>query len=470
MSAPRPPSAQGGTSSAPTILPWPVMAMEAALIYPLVAHWLAGPDGRAPLGPLAALVLLPLGYLAARHGPVRGVPLDRADVGIGLAFTLRLLAAPPTPAMMLAGPLLGPLEWLLGATLPALVGYGLWWRGRVLAEAELTADGVRDEFLIVGGVLLGVLVIFRDAAGITPLTSAAAVVGYLGSGLVAVGLARQEQAGLAPNAASGAVVAAATAVLLLASVGIVALLSPELAGIVLGLLGQALGALLWLLMLPLVWLLSWLQVRLPLATDLPMPAPPQAPPELAERPLPPEWVLQLIAIALAALGVIGIIVVAGALLWLVLTFLQRTEFRAGVRAPVAVEADGTPWQDARGLVGGLRGWLARLAGGARVAAHRRGSQAQDVRTAYRALLRWAEARGVVRAPAETPAELRRRLDELAPEGAPHFALLTDAYERARYGGAAAPADELARCRASLQALEALPPPQAIDKEVRGGRP
>src|SRR5581483_7407501 len=202
MSAPRPPSAQGGTSSAPTILPWPVMAMEAALIYPLVAHWLAGPDGRAPLGPLAALVLLPLGYLAARHGPIRGVPLDRADVGIGLAFTLRLLGAPPAPAMMLAGAVLGAVGWLLGATLPALIGYGLWWRGRALAEAELTADGVRDEFLIVGGVLLGVLVIFRDAAGITPLTSAAAVVGYLGSGLVAVGLARQEQAGLAPSAAS----------------------------------------------------------------------------------------------------------------------------------------------------------------------------------------------------------------------------------------------------------------------------
>jgi hypothetical protein len=185
---------------------------------------------RAPLGPPAALILLPLGYLAARHGPIRGVPVDRADVGIAAAFTLRLLTAPPTASVVQAGPLLGPLEWLLGAALPALVGFGLWWRGGALAEAELTADGVRDEFLIGGGVLLGVLVVFRDAAGITPVTSAVAVVVYLGSGLVAVGLARQEQAGLAPTAASGAVVATSTAVLLLASVGLVALLSPELAG------------------------------------------------------------------------------------------------------------------------------------------------------------------------------------------------------------------------------------------------
>src|SRR5205085_4562394 len=125
--------------------------------------------------------------------------------------------------------------------------------------------------------------------------------------------------------------------------------SPELAGVVLGLLGQALGALLWLLALPLVWLLSRLNVRLPLATDLPVPAPPQAPGELAERPLPPEWLLQAIGIVVAVLGVLGILVVAAALVWLALALLQRTDFRPGVRAPVAVEADGAPWQDARGL-------------------------------------------------------------------------------------------------------------------------
>jgi hypothetical protein len=441
------------------------MAMEAALVYPLVAHWLTGADGRAPLGPLAALVLLPLGYLAARHSPLRGVPVDRADVGIALAFTLRLLAAPPTPAVMQAGPLLGPLEWLFTALLPAILGGGLWWRGRVLADADLTTDGVRDEFLIVGGVLLGALVLFRDAAGITPLTSAVSVVAYLGSGLLAVGLARQEQAGLAPTAASGSVVAASTAVLLLASAGLVVLLSPDLAGLVLGLLGQAVGALLWLVTLPLAWLLARLQLRLPLATDLPVPVPPQAPGELTDRPLPPEWLLQVISAVIAVLGVAGIVLVAAVLIWLALALLQRTEFRGGVRAPVAVEADGTPWQDAWRLVGGLRGWLARFAGEARAVTRRPGSQVRDARGAYRALLRWARGQGVARGPAETPAEFRRRLDTQVPEGTLHYALLTTAYERARYGGAAAPDHEIARLRDSLQWLERVPPPRAPE---RGG--
>jgi Domain of unknown function (DUF4129) len=289
-----------------------------------------------------------------------------------------------------------------------------------------------------------------------------AVVAYLGSGLVAVGLARQEQAGLAPSAASAGVVAVSAAVLVLASMGLVALLSPELAGIILGLLGQALGAVLWLVALPLIWLLSRLNLRLPLATDLPMPAAPQAPGELPERALPPEWLLQVIGIVLAVLAVLGIVVVAAGLIWLLLALLQRTELRPGIRAPVAVEADGTPWQDARGLVGGLRGWLARLAGGARAASQRPGSQVRDARAAYRALLRWARKRGVVRAPAETPAEFRGRLDAQAPAGALHYALLTAAYERARYGGVVAPEADLACLRASLQALEQMPSPQPPD--------
>jgi hypothetical protein len=430
------------------------MAMEAALVYPLLANWLTA-GGGAPLGPLAALVLLPLGYLAARHGPIRGLDVARADVGFGLAFTLRLLAAPPTPAIIQAGPVLGPLEWLFRATLPALLALGLWWRGGALADAELTADGVRDEFLIVGGLLLGALVLFRDAAVISPLTSGLAVVVYLASGLVAVGLARQEQAGLTPTAASGGVVAAFTTVLLLASVGLVALLSPELAGLILGLFADALGALLGLLMLPLLWLFSWLQIRLPLATDLPMPAPPQPLPEPDERALPPEWLLQVIGAIVAVLGVLGIVVVAAALIWLVLALLQRTDFRPGIRTPVAVEADGTPWQDAQGLVGGLGAWLARLAGGARAATQRPGAQVRDARGAYRALLRWARERGVVRAPAETPAEFRRRLDRHVPAGGAHYAFLTTAYERARYGGVAAPEAEVARLRASLEALASL---------------
>ncbi len=440
---------------------WALMVMEAALVLPLLSVWLAAPEGRVALGPIVGLAMLPLGYFAVRRVPIRGHAMHRWPVALGTAYALRLLVSLPlvlqAPPPAVAPPLWW-LNWLLGAVLPAGLGYALWWRGASLAEAELTVDGVRNEFVLAGGGLFVMLAVIRDTAGIGPIASGFAVVGFLCAGLVAVGLARQHEAGLVPTPGSSALVAGSALLLLGGGVALVLALSPDLAGAVLTLLSNGVGLLLWLLMLPLLALFSWLQLRFPLPQDLsPMPADalPGEPPEHLRLP---EWLVDLIAFAMGTLGLVALVMVAVVLVCLLLTLLQRTSWRVGGRTPVAVDHEGSPWEDARGLVAGLGGWLGRLAGRARgIGAWGRSSRVSDARAAYRAFLRWARQRDLPRATAETPGEFARRLAIALPGGADHYRLLTASYEYARYGDRPASEAEVARLCVSLDALAALDP-------------
>lgn len=435
-----------------------VMAMEAAFAYPFAARWLTGPGGQAPLGAVAALALLPLGYAAARRGPCA-----RWSVGLGASFglhliaTLPLLAQPATLGLREPTPLLVGLNWLLAAIFPTFVGLAFWWRGTALADAEPTASGVRDEFVLVGCGLLAQLAIFPDTIGIDAASGTVAVVGFLAAGLTAVGLARQAEAGLAPTPAASAQVAGSVVLLLGAGAVLVVLLRPEIAAAVLGVVGQVVGFVLWLLLLPLIWLVTWLEWRLPLPQDLASPeaeSGPRAPPQ----PLPlPAWLLDLLATIVTVLTAVAVVLATLVLLYLLWLLLQRVTWRPGARAPVSVEAEGSAWQYARALADALRGRLARLLGRVRATLPARPGTApvHDARAAYRALLRWAREHGLPRAPAETPAEFARRLAAVLPAGAPDYQVLTAAYERARYGGQPTRPDDVARLRASLARLATL---------------
>src|SRR5579884_2768690 len=174
------------------------MAMEGALAFLVLAAWLGTASP-------AALALLPLGYLAADHSPWRGLRLER--LGYGAAV----------------------LGWLSAALLPAAAGTALWWRGTALAGAELTADGVRTEFVLAGGALLGLLALYPAIGASQPVVSAVAIVVFLCSGLVAVGMARQQAAGLPPSAGAGALVAGAALLLLVPSVALVSVLDAQAA-------------------------------------------------------------------------------------------------------------------------------------------------------------------------------------------------------------------------------------------------
>ncbi|MBI4493032.1 MAG: DUF4129 domain-containing protein [Chloroflexi bacterium] len=452
-------------------LPWAVMGMEAALLYPLTASWLAGPDQHTPLGPLAALSMLPLGFWILDFGFwIRTEPNPKSKIqnpkslwlGVAASLGLRLLVSPlPAEPFSLA---VG-LQWLGSALVPAGVGFALWWRGGALAEAEFSAADVRTEFTAIGAALLALLGLFGQLALADPLSRGFPVVLFLCSGLAAVGLARQEAAGASRSASAGLLVAGTVLLVLVASLALVALLSPEVVAAILAAAQTAMLAVVQLLLLPLMLLGSWLHLELPRQEVQSAPAPIRLP-QPAQVPVLPAWLEQLLAVSITVLVVLAVVLAAAMLLWLLLPLLQRAWLRAGLRAPAAVEREGGLWRDADALLVALRGWLARLAGGALQAVQLSAGEylVHDARAAYRVFLRWARRQGLERAPSETPQEFLQRLVLNMPEGQTHYIRLTEAYELARYGGVAATESELARLRQSLGDLSKLARPAGANAD------
>ncbi|MCC7105886.1 MAG: DUF4129 domain-containing protein [Chloroflexi bacterium] len=428
---------------------WALMAMEGSLLYPIVS-WLTIQDGRTPLGPVAALGMLVLGYLAARHPRLLRLPIPPIGHGLALAALARLLVS-PLPAWPLA--LGGVLIWLAGAFIPVVVGLVLWWRGTSLADAEFTAEGVRGEFAIAGGVLLLLLAMYGDSVLASPLARTAAVVCYLATGLAAVGLARREAAGSPSTPGSNALVAATTLVMVAVGLGAAALLRPEVASAVLAAAGRALAFVVNILFIPLAWLLSFIQPR----GDAQMPqrpAIPRPPLEQLQGDAMPEWLQHLFATLTTLLTILIAAVAVVFLLWALSSILNRVVFRGSVRSPTAIDFEGDPGLEARSLLGSFQRWLAGLAGRAAHSIPFPGGLGgiRDARAAYRALLRWAKHHGIERRPPETPLEFQRRLAAELPEGMEHYPPLTEGYEAARYGGIPAPTAVLERLRERLHAL------------------
>ncbi len=79
--------------------------------------------------------------------------------------------------------------------------------------------------------------------------------------------------------------------------------------------------------------------------------------------------------------------------------------------------------------------------------------ARSVREIYRALLKWAAARGYRRKKDETPCEFRRRLGERLPQVEPELGAITDAYTATRYGEIVPDEEEVARVRGEWMGLQ-----------------
>src|SRR5919198_4080133 len=139
------------------------------------------------LGAPSVLVLLPLGYVLSSRPLVQRW---RLQAGLLISATIWAAAAPPPP-----DPSLGRvLVWLFSGLVPVLLGLTFWWRGGLLARSEVGAGDVRSEFVVLGGVSLVVLVLVRGlAAPPAPLLEGAALA-FVVSGLIALGLARQDAA------------------------------------------------------------------------------------------------------------------------------------------------------------------------------------------------------------------------------------------------------------------------------------
>jgi hypothetical protein len=421
-----------------------LLAMEAALELPLLYAWPFG--GRVGLALVATLAAL-AGYLATTTGLVQRTRTGHLLAGGLLGLALRVAQA-GLPAELDTGAILG---WLFAA-LPAMALCAtLWWRGQALAEDLPSARWVLNAFTLVGTGLLFSVGFYGPNLGVEGGATIGLVVLFLLSGLVAVALGRQEEAG---GGSLGVVAVTVLAVVLLGALPFV-LLSPQLLA-----LAQAaawlLGQLIILLLTPLIWLLERLSIGL---EDV---APQRPPTETrpGDQPawVPPDWLMAVAAFAATVLVVLLVTAALALVLWIVWEVFQRYALwsRAGKR-PARVEREDLDL-DGRSALLRLRGWLLD-------AAHRVGERLpnlageQDARTAeaaYRSMLRWARRHGVVRAPSETPRELLVRLQPRVPAASDDLGLLTGHYLRARYGRHPAPPEALATLATALRRLQHAP--------------
>lgn len=429
--------------------------MEASFPFALLASWF--PSGSQPDYGRAAqmLAIAFVGYAVTVLLPTLRIPGPNLLPGALLLAAVHLATTAP-PAAFARDPV---MAWLGGAIIPGLFGAGLWWRGAQLAESAPSARWVLNTFATIGALLLFALGFYGSQMGIEPSWSVALTIVYLVSGLVAISLSRQEEAGTTATAGSRAIAAfVALAFVILGGLPFL-LLTPEVATIaqtIANLLGQAV----LLFAMFLVWLFSWLP-----APELPeqerRPAGPSLPEASASSFTLPGWaeaLLGVFASLFVGLFVIAVVVAVGLLLF---ALFERATYwgRRDARAPTAIEHEGSPWQDAAR-------WLAslgrRLGGTSRDLAARLHlpfdeRDARSAQAAYRSLLRWARRQGIERQPAETPRELADRLHHHLPAGQVHYTRLTTAYVGARYGQVAPSPVDLAQLAASLSDLHHLPP-------------
>jgi hypothetical protein len=423
--------------------------------------------------PAMAVFLLLLGTLTVARG------LEASHLPLGAQRVLAGVLAIIT-GVVLGGLFLyreypfAELDWLLawaadlprsnGAASIVLLGVALyaWWRGISLAQSRLESDGVGFSFR--AGIVswLWYLILSLAAHADEPV---AWLLLYFALGLVAVGLARVEDAqrGRAairsPFAGSWAAILAGAAALTVA-LGAVATwavswsaeeafwsLAVPLAGLLDRLLLGALS-LAGILLAPLLeWLIGWLQGMLaPLAQSLrtpPTPAPVPTP-EAVTAPAPPAPALQAALWLLAVLALLAVVA-------FIVSFLQRRPTFEEPEGPLAVAWEGAPPEHGGRSAGTLRQLGRRLAAAVAALGPRPYSLA-TVREIYAGLQRLAARHGVAREEAQTPYEYERHLDGAWPAIGAEVEAITDAYVRAHYGQRQISDEELAALRAAWQRL------------------
>jgi Domain of unknown function (DUF4129) len=426
---------------------WALLIMEAALAF-VPASLLGNPW---------MVVLLPLGYAV----PPRPRWAERRKLmtsyrWLGLALSIALWGISNFGSLAAGQFGLGRLLlWGLTGVVPVLLGLALWWHGGVLARSEVGAREVRTEFVVLGGVALAVVVLLRGLANPPTTLVAGAGLVFVASGLLALGLARQDAADAYPTGGTRALAGLAAAAPTGAGLLLAGVLTPALVAAI----WAAFGTLLQILFAPLLALLQWLASLLPRlgpAAGLP-PRLTQPPlPDLSQLPRqagPPVWLVWVV-LGLFLAMTLGLVIVMVKLLLAWSAARRPPELRP--ESDVQTEAAGSPKSDARALLGWLLAWLrARLFGAqsGRLAQPAVGkSENDDARAAYRSLLAWARAEGLPRRAAETTQQFLDRLIRHAPEASATFDLVTEVYEWDRYGEKPPTRERLVAVRRHLEQL------------------
>jgi hypothetical protein len=431
---------------------WAVLAMEGALLLPIISLPAQGDRLTGLIGPLLLLLLLPGGCAAVAWFPSLRDPSWRLLTGIGLALLTRAVVS-GVPGEGLAG----LLAWLAHSFVPAAIGVGLWWRGGALAVAELTPADVRAEFSLLAICLVVVLALIRPFLLPDSLLLGLSVGLFAVSGLMGMALSRQDAAEVAAPQ-PGRVLAIATALVPpLVAIVVVSFLRPELLDAMWLLIARAIE----LILTPIGMLLSWLGSLLPRPTPVALPVPPPRPsPEpnpaaaLAEAQDRLAWIGDVIVFTLLVVGGLATLLAARLLLS---NFIRAPQAWVSDRQDeeLIAESSGTPAEEASDLFGWLMRWLSALRGhrDTRGSAQRSVASARDAWTAYQRLLGWAESQGLGRRASETTGQLSARLAREVPTAAGAVNVVTQAFESERYGGVVASPERLTGVSAALTAIE-----------------
>ncbi len=430
---------------------WAVLAMEGALILPIISLPTQGDRVTGLVGPLLLLLLLPGGCAAVSWFPSLRDPSWRLLTGLGLSLLTRAVVS-GIPDEGLAG----LLTWLAHSFVPTAIGVGLWWRGGALAVAELTPAEVRTEFSVLAICLIVVLALIRPFLLADSVLLGLSVGLFAVAGLMGMALSRQDAAEVAAPRPSRVLAVATALVPPVIAVLLVGFLRPELLDSMWLLVARAIE----LALTPIGVLLSWLGSLLPHGTPAPLPVPPpgQTPEpnpaaSLAEAQDRLAWIGDVIVFTLLVVAGLATLLAARLLLTNFIRARQGWVSDHSDEEPVA-ESSGTPSEEAGDLLSWLMRWLSALRGphGARGLTRRLETDSLELWPVYQQLLGWADSQGLGRRPSETTGQLSARLAHEVPTAASAVDVVTQAFESERYGGAPASPERLDAVAAALTAL------------------
>jgi hypothetical protein len=444
------------------VVPYALAALRSLWIAPwlLLAAWTVSPATRALFGLPAILALLAGGTAAAqcraflfkgRRGALGVALVSLAAVGgalyLSVAGELRPLAGSHWSEA-----LVGILPRLL---VTLVLAAALWWWGLTAGRERVAYDGLARNFVYGLGALLAAAALNASIAFLPSSALLAYLLAFMALGLFLLALASIQEARRYESARADhnlplarhwwSTVAAVVAAMLLIALLISRLVAlgglDSIAGAAAALLGLAGQLVSWLFLLvsyPVFWLLASLGSLLQIDQFA------FTPPEVSMMPgFTPQAGAGLqgqVALApavQATAGVVGAIAIAAAILLAFLLALRRFG--------VYIEEDVAETHESILSLGLIKAQLAQLlrrkgAGGSLPLSRTNGDVGDDprvqVRRTYQALLAWAAGRGVERPAAMTPDRFGRLLCETYPQHGEQFAVITAAYERARYGPAA----------------------------------
>jgi hypothetical protein len=433
-----------------TLWTWPLLLLLARSFFPGESDLLSPFIVFGLLAGGALTVQLSARYISSKRAPVIAAVIGLAAIGLALYLSVRneigaqwewrwLESAPEHSGRVIMT--VAPAVWL-------------WWWGMTLGRNRDFYDGLAREFAIgLAGMLL-VVVLGVTSQMLTTTLTLTLLLAYLALGLFILALATIQDARRYEGARAGhdlplarhwwGTVGAIVATLLVVALLLSQLFMPETLGLLgrgatflLSLVGQIFIWIIIIISYPILMALDWLIRNMPAGEREGPPPEIMVPDFLAQlREITGQEATVSAPVSQTPYWIVGGVLAAAVILLIFILAFRR--FRAPSDEDVAESHESILTLDL------LKAQLAQL-----FRRKRAGDDNQTapfvalagdephvrIRRVYQTLLVWAAARGVARSPGMTPQQYRTVLGNVYPGHDAQFAVITAAYDLARYGAA-----------------------------------